>query len=161
MKPEPQPGPTDDCCRLAPGPLACPELRPAKGECPRCGGRLKRVSAAHVMHQVSAPVDLSIAGEYGFCPASGCDVVYVGDNAQVFGTAKLRNPPAYKTRNDGDLLCYCFEIRGNEILGHGAEDLVKFVGERIRTNQCACDVLNPSAGCCLGSIARYRRDLRA
>ena len=155
--------PSDECCTLAPEGQCCPERRlPANVTCPACGSRLRIVSAAQVMHHIVKPSGREIdrEGDYWFCPGQSCEVVYVGPGGALLYTADLRHPPAYKTKNTVDLLCYCFDVTGAEVLSPGAETAVAFISDRVRAGDCACDVLNPSAGCCLGSIARYRKDAR-
>lgn len=152
--------PAGECCALAPDSQRCAVERPAgKSACPGCGTRLRAVPAAHVMHQLRQPVKRGIEGvvTFGLCPSPGCSVVYLGDGGQRFETADLRHPPAYKTGNPSDLLCYCFDVAGTDALSPAADAAVAFISERVRAGDCACDVLNPSAGCCLGSIATYRK----
>ena len=95
--------------------------------------------------------------EHAFCPADDCGVVFTAANGTVLTTAMMRQPPAYKTGTATDLLCYCFNLRGVDFLSGEGEVAVGFIRDRIRAGDCACDILNPSAGCCLGSIVRYRK----
>ncbi len=152
--------PGDQCCRIAPDGQTCAEERPTEqSTCPDCGKRLRRVSAAHVMHQVRSPSgrDIKSTDSMAFCPSHGCAVVYVGGGGERFETGDLRRPPAYKTGVESDLLCYCFDVSGADALSPGGDAFVSFISDRVRDGDCACDVLNPSAGCCLGSIATYRK----
>lgn len=152
--------PASDCCELAPGGQACAVKRPA-GEltCPGCGTRLRPVSAAHVMHHLREPAGRGVerAQTFGFCPSAGCPVVYVGDAGLRFDADELRHPPAYKTNDSSGLLCFCFDVRGTDVVTAAGDAAVAFISERVRAGDCACDVLNPSAGCCLGSIVAYRK----
>ncbi len=146
------------CCQPAPGGEACTgERPPLPAACPACGGRLKEVAAAHVLHHLRRPREREVAGRYGFCPAAGCPLVYAGADGRRFAVSDLRQPPAYKTGNPADLLCYCFDVDGREVLSPAGDAAVAFISERVRAGDCACDVLNPSAGCCLGSIGAYRK----
>ena len=154
------PSQTDDCCGLAPEALACPERGPAQdGRCQSCNGRLKPVSWAHVMHHLVKPERRSISGgrQYGFCAAPGCMVVYVESEGDVVTTGDVRHAPAHKTGRPEDLLCFCFDVSGTDALSAEGDSMVDFITRRVRAGDCACDVLNPSAGCCLGSVATFRK----
>lgn len=147
----------EDCCELASGNQACAMRRQENRECVSCGTRLRPVSPAHVMRQIRHPAGQDIRGDYGFCPASGCSTVFVASDGTFFTSTSLRHPPAYKSGNSGDLLCYCFDFRGVDLLSERADDALAYISARIRAGDCACDITNPSAGCCLGSIGAYRR----
>ena len=150
--------PKGECCELAPEAQTCPERNArVRGACPACAGRTIPVSAAHVMRHVSGPAGRGIAGEHGFCPAPGCRVIFVAGDGAVFTTADVRHPPAYKSGDQRDLLCFCFDVCGDDALSDAGDRLIAFIGDRVRAKDCACDTLNPSGGCCLGSIARYRK----
>lgn len=111
------------------------------------------------MRHVRQPVTRGIEPDstFGFCPTPGCPVTYAGESGPRFDVGDLRHPPAYKSNDPADLLCFCFDVRGADALTSTAESAVKFISERVRDGDCACDVLNPAAGCCLGSIAAYRK----
>lgn len=151
----------EECCGIAPDGQTCAVQR-VSGElvCPRCNTRLRSVSVAHVMRQVRNPISTGFnsAASFGFCPSHGCPVVFLGSGGERFETRDLRYAPAYKTGNPTDLLCYCFDVTGDFALSTTADAAVGFISDRVRAGDCACDVLNPAAGCCLGSIARYRKD---
>lgn len=148
----------EDCCELAPEGQVCASRRLAGGECPACGTRLRPVSAAHVLRQVLRPLGRHIQGDFGFCPAPACDLVFAGADGTRLTAGELRHPPAYKTGDAADLLCYCFDFRGSDFLSSEADEATRFISGRIVAGDCACDITNPSAGCCLGSIRRFRKD---
>jgi hypothetical protein len=112
------------------------------------------------MRQVRHPIGAGIndVASFGFCPSRGCAVVFLGSGGERFETRDLRHPPASKTGNPADLLCYCFDVTGDLALSPAGDAAVGFISDRVRAGDCACDVLNPSAGCCLGSITTYRKD---
>ncbi len=148
----------EECCQLAPEGQVCAPRRQAETECLSCGARLRPVSAAHTMRHVLRPMDRDIEGHYGFCPSPGCELVFAGAEGSRFLAGDLRHPPAYKTGEAADLLCYCFDLRGSDFLSEEAGAAVAYISQRIRTGDCACDITNPSAGCCLGSISKYRKE---
>lgn len=151
-------GVKDECCQLAPEGQVCAAKQQAETGCLNCSARLRPVSAAHVMRQVLRPMDHNVDDGYGFCPSPGCELVFAGADGTRFFARDLRHPPAYKTGRTADLLCYCFDFRGADFLSDAADAATSYISERIRAGDCACDVTNPSAGCCLGSITKYRRE---
>jgi hypothetical protein len=126
-------------------------------ECLRCGEDGQPVPLALVRHHLTEPWRRDIEGrEFSICEEPGCAVVYFASDGQAFEASDLRRPPAYKSGTPGDLLCFCFDVTGEAALG--PVDPTPYVRERVRKGECACDVLNPSGTCCLGSIGRWRKD---
>ena len=127
--------------------------------CPSCHKRLRPVSGAHVMRHLRGPYELEVSGQsYGFCTTPDCKVAFVGEGNLTYPAESLRWPAAYKTGNLDDLLCFCFNVTAKLAVSPGAAGVARFIKERVRSNDCACDILNPSTQCCLGSIATFRRD---
>gem|GEM_PF-4291331 len=52
-------------------------------------------------------------------------------------------------------MCFCFDATGDDVLSD--PDPVPYISERVHKSECACDVLNPSGDCCLGSIGFWRK----
>lgn len=124
--------------------------------CPECGKRAHPVRVNLVRHHVKQPWARGLEGhEFLFCETTDCDLVYFEVDGPSFTTADIRRPPAYKTGNPTDLLCYCFDAAGDAVLRES--DPVPYISERVRKSECACDVLNPSGDCCLGSIGFWRK----
>ncbi len=112
---------------------------------------------ALVRHHLRKPWAKDLEGrEFSFCETPACPAVYFASDTRVFEAGDLRRPPAYKTNGRSDLLCFCFDVTGDDAVGE--EDPTPYVRERVRMGECACDVLNPSGTCCLGSIGRWRKD---
>lgn len=96
------------------------------------------------------------AGEYRFCPGSGCDVVYFSLDGPHFTTADVRVAVWQKLPFGARQVCYCFgesesSIRV-EIEATGASSAVARIREHIAADRCACDVRNPRGACCLGDL---------
>ena len=82
--------------------------------------------------------------------------MYFDADGQTFTVDDVRQPPAYKTGNGDHLLCFCFHVTGDDV-DHRASEALPYIRERVRRGECACDVLNPSGVCCLGSIGRWQQ----
>lgn len=81
--------------------------------------------------------------------------MYFEAEGTTLTTADVRRPPAYRTGDRGDLVCFCFDATGDDVLSD--PDPVPYISERVHKSECACDVLNPSGDCCLGSIGFWRK----
>ncbi len=125
--------------------------------CDRCSGCGEAVPISLVRHQLRTPWGRELEQrDFSFCPTPGCDVVYFTEDGTVFGTRDVRHPPAYKTGDPADVLCFCFDASGAALLD--SLDPVPYIRERVRKGECACDLLNPSGACCLGSVGRWRKE---
>lgn len=128
---------------------------PSSAPCPTCGGTGRVVPLGLVRHHVRRAWARDLASTtWRFCSAGGCEVVYFGTDGTSIGVEDVRRAPAYKTEHPADLLCFCFDVTGQQALG--TPDPVPYISERVRLGECACDVLNPRGDCCLGSIGSWR-----
>jgi hypothetical protein len=104
-------------------------------------------------------------GNYRFCAAPDCRVVYFSDAGQTFTTADLRVRVGLKEREDPIPLCYCFgfdesHIR-EEIERDGQTTIPQRISTLIKQRLCACEARNPSGMCCLGEVNNAVRRLLA
>lgn len=127
------------------------------GQCSRCGTPGQAVPLNLVRHHLVDPWRGRLEGkEFSFCEAPGCDVAYVAVDGEPITVGDLRHAPAYKTFQADDLLCFCFNVSAADTLGD--PDPTPYIRQRVRQGECACDILNPSGACCLGSIGRWKKD---
>jgi hypothetical protein len=125
-------------------------------ECRECSSPGTAVPINLVRHQLRRPWEQDLEGkEFSFCETPGCRVIYFSVQGDVFGIDAIRRPPAYKTGNGGDLLCFCFDASADAAVQGEA---LYYIRERVRKQECACNVLNPSGECCLGSIVRWQQE---
>lgn len=105
--------------------------------------------------QIVKPWQRELEGkQFSFCVDPDCRIVYFTPDGDTFTVDDLRHAPAYKTGDDQDLLCFCFQMTGADLVsGHR----VPYIRQRVKRGECACDVLNPSGRCCLGSIGRWQK----
>lgn len=124
--------------------------------CSRCGTQSTTVPLSLVRHHLLDAWHGRFEGkEFSFCAAPTCDVVYSAIDGVTIGTGEVQRAPAYKTGRAAGPLCFCFDVSGVDVSGD--PDPVPYIRERVRLGECACDVLNPSGACCLGSIGRWRQ----
>ena len=103
-------------------------------------------------------------GNYSFCPARDCSIVYFEDKGEHFSVDDLRIRVGLKVNDDPIPLCYCFGFDENDIRDEidrtGSTSIAEKVSRLIREGLCACEVRNPSGVCCLGELNKTANRLR-
>ena len=104
-------------------------------------------------------------GEYRFCPAPDCDIVYFEAEGRTFSRSDLRVGVWQKQAEGDRVICYCFgenesDIRA-EIARDGSSRAVERVRAHIQAGRCACEVRNPRGACCLGDVSAAAKRLVA
>lgn len=124
---------------------------PAKAVCPINGQRYAQVNRRTVLHQVRQPWQRTLsAQQYYFCDDPNCEVVYFGDNQQVFMQHDMRQTIGQKSITSDKPVCYCFDIRLVDLQTDNDQMRLKtFVTEQTRSSACDCEIRNPSGKCCL------------
>lgn len=95
-------------------------------------------------------------GEYRFCAAPTCDVVYFDAEGRTFSTSDVEVGVWQKQIQGDRVICYCFgenesDMR-TEIARDGGSRAVERVRAHIQAGRCACEVRNPRGVCCLGDV---------
>lgn len=127
---------------------------PGTAHCPADGRSCRRVELRTVLHHLKRPhANPPTTQGYYFCDNQECDVVYFGQDGSVITRNDVRSEVGQKSRNPDRIVCYCFDITEEEVLGEMAHQssrpVKEFVIEQTRLHNCACDVRNPSGRCCL------------
>ena len=123
-----------------------------------CGAQSKRVSRKTVLSMLKPQfLEVALNGTYRFCAARECPVVYFEEQgSRVFTVDDLRIVVGVKASTDPIPLCYCFGFDEShlreEILQTGSTTVPERISRLIHEGLCACDVRNPSGGCCLGEV---------
>lgn len=152
-----------DCCSLPAG--ANLHISASKRSvCPVCGMKGKSVATLTVKSLVRDHTRVSPSGSYWFCRTPGCDVVYFSENL-LFRKPDVKVRVGLKETEDPIPLCYCFDysradIR-REVEGKGSTDIPGRIKAEVKAGYCACEVKNPTGGCCLGEVTRAVREARA
>ena len=124
---------------------------PPRATCPVNGQMYPQVSRRAVLHQIRQPWrrDLT-AKQFYFCDDPNCEVVYFGDNHQVFLQHDMRQTVGQKSTAFNKPVCYCFDIRLTDLQTDNDHIRLKsFVTEQTRSSTCDCEIRNPSGKCCL------------
>lgn len=128
--------------------------------CPKCGVSCKSVENKTLFHQVKFPENQIILEEnYYFCVSKNCPVGYFSSTNHIIPKHSLRT---YQEIED-DKLCYCFDINTEQYLSalkvNNADNdkIKKFVIQKTKSGDCACEVKNPSGQCCLAKFRNLTR----
>ena len=136
---------------------------PHEGDVPTCpiNGQVTRPVPHHTVERlVRSRVSAELRQQpYYFCDAPDCDVVYVsalGDHVITKDLLSVR--VGIKETDDPVPLCYCFgydrRAIHEDIRRSGDTDIQRVITERVRAGECRCEEVNPSGGCCLGTVSR-------
>lgn len=134
--------------------------------CAQCGGAGRPVTRQTVLLMLKPELlDSAGEGDYLFCAALECRVVYFSVRGQNFTTADLRGRVGLKECDDPIPLCYCFGFDEShirvEIERAGQTTVPQRVSALIKQRLCACEARNPAGVCCLGEVNRAVRRLLA
>ncbi len=136
-------------------------------ECPMSGKRTRPVSRRTVESLVKPEVGAALTPQpYYFCDTPDCDTVYVSALGEHLITKDmLVVRVGIKESEDPIPLCYCFgydrKAVFDDIGRNNDTDIQRIITERVKAGECRCEEMNPSGGCCLGSVAKTIKYARA
>jgi hypothetical protein len=94
--------------------------------------------------------------DFWLCRDPECPAVFFSER-EVLSARELRTEPGFKNGTTG-LLCYCFLFRREdivrEIAANGTTVTFDVIQREVKAGNCACQVRNPSGGCCLSDVRR-------
>jgi hypothetical protein len=132
--------------------------KPATQACPQCDTACKSVEMRTLYHQVRFPENQGVPSDaYYFCTSKKCSTGYFSIAGNSVPKQHLR------THQDiqNDTLCYCFDIDAADYLTalstNNAEAIKNFVMQRTKSNECACELRNPSGQCCLAKFKHIEK----
>lgn len=99
---------------------------------------------------------------FWLCRDPACPAVYFNEGANVISTQELRTEPGFKKGTTG-LLCYCFLLRREDIVRElatrGTTTAFEIIQKEVKAGNCACQVRNPSGGCCLSEVRQAIKEI--
>ena len=146
----------DSCCSAQPK---------AKAKCPHCNEEAKGVLGKTVNALVKDEVKNKFSCMEGFyyCKTPSCQTVYFRDET-ILTQKDMRVVVGLKDGAKPATVCYCFEWTKEKIKAELQEKGDTVALEDIKTKMenpgCACDVLNPSGGCCLGDTTKAIKEIK-
>jgi hypothetical protein len=103
---------------------------------------------------------------YYFCQTEQCPVVYFAeDGQQLFVEDELRERVYQKHPHEEDvLICYCFRHTPGSIRAEwrqtGQSSVIETITAGTQAGECACDIRNPQATCCLGNVRQFVQQMQ-
>lgn len=138
------------------------EPRNRKGQqCPSCG-RAGAPVGRITLEALLTPNALrrGLPAQPRFCGTADCPIVYFDARGPAtFAEDDLRVRVHAKHPDDAEaLVCYCFGVSAGAMAGgERARELREVIARRVQARDCACEVMNPKGGCCLGDLVRLAR----
>jgi hypothetical protein len=129
--------------------------------CPQCDHKGRVVDTQTVKAMLAVSLHTIRSTRYFFCSTENCPVVYFSeDGQQLFVENELRERVYQKHPHDEHvLICYCFRHTLGSIRDEwrqtGQTRVVETITVGTQTGQCACDIRNPQATCCLGNVRHF------
>ena len=125
---------------------------PRRFTCPENKNEYIEIPIRTVLQQINSPWESSWQSRltnqtYYFCDDPECGVVYFGLDGSVINKSELRSKVGVKEKSDDAQICYCFGVTKAEALQN--PEIKRFVTQRTKEKQCACEIRNPSGRCCL------------
>ncbi len=98
-----------------------------------------------------------------YCSDAECPTVYFTETDEFkFTTSDLKAKVYDKDPGKDVNICYCFSINRKQILDeidtNGDSGKAQFIADRINTEGCKCEILNPSGRCCLGEVQSFIKE---
>jgi len=155
----------DDAVNVAEALAFDPENAPAPQDepqqaCINCKGSSRPITRKTMLLMLKPErFDRIGDGEYRFCSAPDCRVVYFTEGSGIaFTTVDLRVRVGLKETSGPIPLCYCFGFdeasARAEIAATGRCTIPQRISALIKQRMCACPARNPSGACCLGEVNR-------
>lgn len=126
--------------------------------CAECGTKGRSVERRTVLHHLRSELLARVSdGDYWFCSAPACAVVYYNTCREVFTVNDVREIVTAKASGEARPICYCFgftegDIR-REIRESGETRVLAQITQWTKEKLCACKIRNPSGACCLGEVS--------
>jgi len=145
----------DNCCSIQPK---------GKVACPVCGEKAKGVLGKTLQHLLTqeAKQKLSCFDGFYYCKTVTCKLVYFrGD--EILTQKDMSVVVGLKEGATPATVCYCFgwskEKIKAELATTGQTTALEDIKAKMQDPGCACEILNPSGGCCLGDVGKAIKEL--
>lgn len=129
-------------------------------QCRLCGQKGRKVRRLTLEHLLKEPALARLTDRpYSFCTTSACSVVYYSNETNsYFHIDDVNVRVGLKETEDPVPICYCFgfteKMALDEIRQRGYSTIPDTIRAEIKAGNCACEIENPSGGCCLGAVVQ-------
>ena len=130
----------------------CCSTSSKKYPCPHCEKPGNSVATNTILYHIKSAWQFNPSENgYYFCANPDCQTVYFNQDKHSLATHELRTTLGLKTKNDADLVCYCFGISNAQISPESKD----FVVAQTKASACSCTTHNPSGRCCLKDFPKF------
>ena len=146
----------NNCCSIQPK---------GKVECPECNEKAKGVLAKTLKHLLldSSKENISCFDGFYYCKTSSCRVIYFKDT-NILTQDDISVVVGLKDSTKPATVCYCFDWTKEKIIEelreNGETVALEDIKSKMQNPGCACEILNPSGGCCLGDVTKAIKDIK-
>lgn len=145
-----------DCCTPQPK---------GKTECPQCHDKAKGVLGKTLEHLLTekAKTALTCFDGFYYCKTATCKVIYFRNN-EILTQKEMSIVVGLKEGVVPATVCYCFDWTKERIKADldptGSTKVIEDIKAKMINPGCSCEILNPSAGCCLGDVGKAVKDIK-
>ncbi|MDF1875893.1 hypothetical protein JHD48_09115 [Sulfurimonas sp. SAG-AH-194-I05] len=146
---------SNNCCTTQPK---------GKVECPRCTTKAKGVLGKTVEALLidKSKSKLSCFDGFYYCQTPSCKTIYFRDET-ILTQEDISVIVGLKDGATTATVCYCFEWTKEKIKAEvqdtGKTIALEDIKAKMQNPGCACEVLNPSGGCCLGDVTKAIKEI--
>jgi len=152
-------------CSTSEGNDCCTPQPKGKVVCPECNEKAKGVLGKTLEHLLTddAKTKLSCFDGFYYCKTPSCSVVYFRD-AEILTQKDMSVVVGLKDGASPATTCYCFgwtkEKIEKQLQESGETNALEDIKAKMENTGCSCEILNPSAGCCLGDNTKVIKELK-
>jgi len=142
----------------------CTPQPKGKVTCPECGEKAKGVLGKTLQHLLTqeAKRKLSCFDGFYYCKTVTCKVVYFRED-EILTQKDISVVVGLKEGAKPATVCYCFEWTKEKIKAEleatGKTTALEDIKAKMKNPGCACEILNPSGGCCLGDVGKAIKEI--
>jgi len=143
----------------------CTPQPKAKVECPNCNEKAKGVLSKTLNALLTDELkkEFTCLDGFYYCKSPSCEVIYFRDE-RILRQDDIKVIVGLKEGATPATVCYCFKWTKEKIKKELIQSKISTSVEDIKTKMdtigCACEVLNPSGGCCLGDVGKAVKEIK-
>jgi hypothetical protein len=140
----------------------CTPQSKIKKLCPLCNTEAKSVLSKTVKNL--AKTELNSFSDFYYCEVSSCKAIYF-KNDIILKQEEISVTVGLKDGANPPILCYCFgwdrDMIEDELKKSGTTNALDDIKNKMNSIGCSCEILNPSGRCCLKSISKAIKEIKA
>ena len=156
----------NESCSVDSGEHSCCTPQPkGKVECPSCSQKAKGVlgKTFDALVKEETKAKFSCFDGFYYCKTPTCKTIYFRDDT-ILTQEDIKVVVGLKEGAKPATVCYCFEWTKEKIKAeleeNGETTALEDIKAKMENPGCACEILNPSGGCCLGDVTKAIKELK-